>query len=64
MRTMITLMALGLLAGCNTMHGFGQDMQNAGSDISSKAKPQPPPSPPHEVMSYPPPGPDAPPHGP
>lgn len=26
------------LAGCNTMHGFGQDMERGGEKIQEKAK--------------------------
>jgi entericidin A len=26
-----------LLAGCNTMHGFGKDMQNLGDKIQNKS---------------------------
>jgi len=29
---------IALLAGCNTMHGFGQDMQVGGEKIQDKAK--------------------------
>jgi entericidin A len=31
-------LALVLLAGCNTMSGFGQDMQKAGASIENAAK--------------------------
>jgi predicted small secreted protein len=34
----VVLSALSLLAGCNTMSGFGQDMQKAGSSIENAAK--------------------------
>jgi predicted small secreted protein len=34
----VLLAALALLAGCNTMSGFGQDMQKAGSSIENAAK--------------------------
>ena len=34
----VLLSALALLAGCNTMSGFGQDMQKAGSSIENAAK--------------------------
>jgi entericidin A len=34
----VVLSALVLLAGCNTMSGFGQDMQKAGSSIENAAK--------------------------
>jgi predicted small secreted protein len=29
--------ALGALAGCNTMRGFGQDMEKAGEAIQRKS---------------------------
>jgi len=29
---------IALLAGCNTLHGFGQDMQVGGEKIQDKAK--------------------------
>lgn len=29
---------IALLAGCNTMHGFGQDMERGGEKIQEKAK--------------------------
>ena len=35
-----TLMLLGLvgaIAGCNTMHGFGQDVERGGEKIQNKA---------------------------
>lgn len=40
-RIMAILMLLGLLgtiAGCNTMHGFGEDMERGGEKIQEKAK--------------------------
>lgn len=42
----IALTILCLLAGCNTMNGLGQDMQNAGANLSDKAQGNPPPPPP------------------
>lgn len=36
-----------VLAGCNTMNGLGDDMQQAGAKLSNKATHQ------QEVMSYP-----------
>lgn len=39
-RILAALMLLGLLgtiAGCNTMHGFGQDVERAGEKIQNKA---------------------------
>jgi predicted small secreted protein len=39
-RILAALMLLGMLgtiAGCNTMHGFGQDMERAGEKIQGKA---------------------------
>ena len=38
-KTIATLLAAAfLLAGCNTMKGFGQDMQKAGEKIEDSAK--------------------------
>jgi entericidin A len=38
-RIVITLLAAAcVLAGCNTMRGFGQDVQKAGEKIEQKAK--------------------------
>jgi predicted small secreted protein len=28
---------LGAIAGCNTMHGFGKDMEQAGEKVQKKA---------------------------
>jgi predicted small secreted protein len=39
-RIFATLMLLGMLgtiAGCNTMHGFGQDVERGGEKIQDKA---------------------------
>ena len=37
--TTATLIAVALLlAGCNTMRGFGQDVQKVGDKIEEKAK--------------------------
>jgi len=39
-KTLATLMLLGMLgslAGCNTMHGFGQDMERGGEKVQEKA---------------------------
>jgi len=39
-RTLAALMLLGMLgtiAGCNTMHGFGQDVERGGEKIQDKA---------------------------
>ncbi|MCC2674582.1 MAG: Entericidin EcnA/B family [Ramlibacter sp.] len=37
--TTATLIAVALLlAGCNTMRGFGQDVQKVGDKIEDKAK--------------------------
>jgi entericidin A len=33
----ILALSVVLLAGCNTMHGFGQDMENAGEAIKNKS---------------------------
>ena len=41
MKTIATLIALSLaalLAGCNTIHGMGQDIQKAGNAIENAAK--------------------------
>jgi predicted small secreted protein len=41
MKTIATLLALSFavaLAGCNTVHGMGQDIQKAGSAIENAAK--------------------------
>ena len=38
-KTIATLFALAvLLAGCNTMKGFGQDVQKVGDKIEEKSK--------------------------
>jgi predicted small secreted protein len=38
MKTMITaLLALWLLAGCNTIAGIGKDLSNAGDSIENAA---------------------------
>ena len=38
-KTIMSLIAAAfVLAGCNTMKGFGQDMQKAGEKIEEKAK--------------------------
>jgi len=39
-RILVTLMMLGMLgtiAGCNTMRGFGQDVEKGGEKIQKKA---------------------------
>ena len=39
-RILAALMLLGMLgaiAGCNTMHGFGQDVERGGEKIQKKA---------------------------
>lgn len=45
MKTVIKTLAIGLmlvgvagLAGCNTVKGFGQDMQKGGQDVQSAAQ--------------------------
>ena len=38
MALMVSLLALGLLAGCNTVSGFGKDMQKAGDKLEGAAK--------------------------
>jgi len=38
-RTLLLAFVLGAgLAGCNTMAGFGQDLENAGEAIGQKAE--------------------------
>ena len=38
-RTLLLTLLLGAgLAGCNTMAGFGQDLENAGEAIGQKAE--------------------------
>ncbi|MCD6079066.1 MAG: Entericidin EcnA/B family [Ramlibacter sp.] len=38
-KTIATLLALAfVLAGCNTMKGFGQDVQKVGDKIEEKAR--------------------------
>lgn len=54
-RTILVLCLV--LAGCDTMNGFGQDMQQAGSNLSrqateSKYGNQPPPPPPLAPAPY------------
>jgi predicted small secreted protein len=34
---LILLGMLGTIAGCNTMHGFGKDMEKGGEKIQEKA---------------------------
>lgn len=34
---LILLGLLGAVAGCNTMHGFGQDVERGGEKIQKKA---------------------------
>ena len=39
MKKVVVLLAVAfVLAGCNTMKGFGQDVQKAGEKIEDKAK--------------------------
>jgi entericidin A len=39
MKTLLGLIAAAVvLAGCNTMQGFGQDVQKVGDKIEEKAK--------------------------
>jgi predicted small secreted protein len=35
--TLMLLGMLGTIAGCNTMHGFGQDVERGGEKIQDKA---------------------------
>jgi len=40
-RILATLMMLGMLgaiAGCNTMHGLGQDIERGGENLQKKAR--------------------------
>lgn len=34
----LSMFSLGMLSGCNTMAGAGQDMQKAGEKIEDKAE--------------------------
>ena len=36
-RILATLLLLGTIAGCNTMHGFGQDVERGGEKIQDKS---------------------------
>jgi len=36
-KILATLMLLGAIAGCNTMQGFGQDVERTGEKIQDKA---------------------------
>jgi predicted small secreted protein len=36
-KILMTLMLLGAVAGCNTMQGFGQDVERTGEKIQEKA---------------------------
>lgn len=38
MAILVLLGLLGTIAGCNTMHGFGEDMERGGEKIQEKAK--------------------------
>ncbi|SDL42830.1 Predicted small secreted protein [Modicisalibacter muralis] len=35
--TFMLLLGGGLLTGCNTMEGFGEDVENAGEEIEEEA---------------------------
>jgi predicted small secreted protein len=35
--TLLAIAAVALLAGCNTIHGMGQDIQKAGSAVEKAA---------------------------
>jgi predicted small secreted protein len=54
----IIVLACIVLAGCDTMAGLGQDMQRAGSNLTSKATESkynsetPPPPPPPDYPPY------------
>lgn len=57
MKWLLLTASLGMLAGCNTMGGLGEDMQNAGHGLTNKATEQqhqdntPPPY--QERLAYP-----------
>ena len=36
-KILATLMLLGVISGCNTMQGFGQDVERGGEKIQEKA---------------------------
>lgn len=36
-RILAALILLGAVTGCNTMHGFGQDVERGGENIQKKA---------------------------
>ncbi len=36
-KLLIAVLALGLLSACDTMAGFGQDVQKGGADIQNSA---------------------------
>ena len=36
--TLMLLGTLGVLAGCNTMHGIGEDIERGGEKIQDKAE--------------------------
>ncbi|MEN8262980.1 MAG: entericidin A/B family lipoprotein [Nitrospirota bacterium] len=36
--TIMVVLFLTVLAGCNTMHGFGKDMKKLGKKIEDKAE--------------------------
>jgi len=36
--TLMLLGVLGSIAGCNTMHGFGQDVERGGEKIQDKSR--------------------------
>lgn len=36
--TLMLLGVLGSIAACNTMHGFGQDVERGGEKIQDKAR--------------------------
>ena len=39
MKTVVALLAVAfILAGCNTVRGFGQDLEKVGGKIEEKAK--------------------------
>ena len=41
MKTLFTIalaLSLGILSGCNTIHGMGKDIQKAGETIEDAAK--------------------------
>ena len=36
--TLMLLLGIGAIAGCNTMHGMGQDIERGGEKVQEKAR--------------------------